>query len=94
MQQLIDICEKWSIKNGMNFNIDKCKIMPLNCAKKNIHFTIYNRPLEVVDKYKYLGILISRTRLTSLYNAHISHIIEKAESRVNCIKHFGFNMTA
>ena len=90
MQQLIHICGEWSIKNGMSFNIDKCKVMPLNCAKKNINLSIYNQPLEIVDSYKYLGILISRTRLTSLYSAHISRIIRKAEGRVNCIKHLGF----
>ena len=41
-------------------------------------------------KYKYLGITLSTTRLTSLITKHVSHVIEKAEKRVNCIRHFGF----
>ena len=74
----------------MSFNIDKCKIMPLNVSKKDIEFTLNGSPLEIVDTYKYLGVVLSRTRLTDLFSAHISHVIREAESRVNCTRHFGF----
>ena len=40
--------------------------------------------------YKYLGVVLSNTRLTSLYTQHFARVIEKAEKRVNCVRHFGF----
>ena len=33
---------------------------------------------------------MSNTRLTSLITEHVSHVIENATKRVNCIRHFGF----
>ena len=90
LQKLIDICSEWSKLNGMSFNIDKCKVMPLNSRKKQHIFTIDQKILEVVKEYKYLGIILSNSRLTSLISKHIAHIIEKADKRINCIKHLGF----
>ena len=90
LQRLIDICAAWSKINGMDFNTDKCKVMILNGKRKKIYFTLHHKILEVVNKYKYLGITLSNTRLTSLITKHVSHVIEKAEKRVNCIRHLGF----
>ena len=90
LQRLIDICAEWSKINGMEFNTDKCKVMILNGKRKNNYFTLHRKLLTIVNKYKYLGITLSNTRLTSLITKHVSHVIEKAEKRVNCIRHFGF----
>ena len=45
----------------------------------------------MVQVYKYLGGVISNTTLTSLFTRHISRAISKAEKRMNCIRHFGFD---
>ena len=74
----------------MDFNTDKCKFMILNGRRKNIYITLHHKILEVVIIYKYVGITLSNTRLTSLITKHVSHVIEKAEKCVNWIRHFGF----
>ena len=74
----------------MTFNIDKCKIMVLNRSVKGIEFKLGKKCLEIVKIYKYLGILFSITRLTSLYTQHFARLIEKVEKRINCVRHLGF----
>ena len=93
MQKLLNICFNWCTKNGMSFNIDKCKIMVLNKTSTGtgIEFKIGQNCLEIVKIYKYLGVVFSNTRLTSLYTQHFARVIEKAEKRVNCVRHFGFD---
>ena len=39
---------------------------------------------------KYLGIIFSRSRQTSLYGKHSTRVIERAETTVNLIRHMGF----
>ena len=90
LQRLIDICAELSRTNGMSFNTDKCKVMVLNGKRKNLRFTLHGLQLEIVQKYKYLGLLLTNTRLTSLITKHVEHVIGKAEKRVNCIRHYGF----
>ena len=90
LQKLIDISYAWSVRNGMEFNIDKCKVMILNSAKKDLDFRLSGIKLEFVDEYKYLGIMLSRKRLTNLIGHHVARAVEKARTRVNCIRHFGF----
>ena len=74
----------------MKFNTDKCKTLTLNTNSKNYQFSLGDVTLEMVKMYKYLGGVISTTRLTSLFTRHIALAIKKAEKRINCIKHFGF----
>ena len=90
LQAQIDICETWSKLNGMKFNVDKCKVLPLNMGLKGLQFNLDGKSIEIVTKTKYLGVLLSRSRLTSLYGKHIKEVLEKAEVRVNAIKHKGF----
>ena len=91
LQVLIDICGTWSINNGMSFNNDKCKILVLNASKKDHSFKLLGKEVEIVKMVKYLGVLLSRSRQTSLYTSHISKMIAKAETRVNSIRHMGFH---
>ena len=91
MQKLLNICNSWCSKNGMSFNIDKCKIMVLNKNSKGIEFKLGQTSLEIVKLYKYLRVVLSSTRLTSLYTHHFARVIEKAEKRINCVRHFGFD---
>ena len=90
LQEQIDICEKWSSENGMRFNTEKCKVMALNVRQKGLAFHISGETIEVVQKKKYLGIIFSRSRQTTLYGKHITKVLERAEARVNLIRHTGF----
>ena len=91
MQKLLNICNNWCSKNGMSFNISKCKIMVLNKSAMGVEFKLGQKSLEIVKIYKYLGVVFSSTRLTSLYTQHFVRVIEKAEKRFNCVRHFGFD---
>ena len=91
LQCLLDICFNWCSRNGMAFNNDKCKVMMLNSPRKDIKFMLGEAILEIITKYKYLGVVLSNKRLTSLYTHHFKLVIERAEKRLNCIRHFGFD---
>ena len=71
----------------MRFNASKCKIMTLNPRKPRVPFLLLGEVLESVNEYKYIGIKLSNKRQTSLITHHISDILQKAEKRVNCIRH-------
>ena len=66
LQLLIDKCECWAKKNLMEFNISKCKIMIFNRPALDLKFSIYDKELSVVNRYKYLGIEISNKNQTNL----------------------------
>ena len=67
--------------------------MPLNRSGNGLQFTLVNQKLDIVRSYNYkhLGVTFSTKRLTSLYSEHFSNTIEKAERRLQCIKHYGFH---
>ena len=91
LQDLINICGSWSKQNGMGFNIGKCKVLPLNVELKGLAFRLRGKSLKVVRWARYLGIIISRGRLTTLYGNHIKRVLEKAETRANAIRHLGYH---
>ena len=80
LQGLVKICEDWSKQNGMKFHPDKCKVLAVNVGVKGIAIKLSGKRLEIVDKVKYLGITLSRSRLTTLYGKHMEKILEKAEA--------------
>ena len=63
LQQDIDSIFDWVDKNYLQFNVQKCKFMHI--TRKTIysqpasHLTLYGQPLERVNTYKYLGLLLS-----------------------------------
>ena len=66
LQNLINVCENWSIQNGMRFKIDKCKVMTLNLKKPKVSFYLLGEEIKFVSEYKYLGVTFSNKRQTSL----------------------------
>ena len=72
LQMLINKCESWALENRMVFNTNKCKVMIFNRPSSNLHFTMYNEELSIVNNYKYLGIEISNKNPTNLYIEHFS----------------------
>ena len=61
----------------MDFNYSKCKVFAVNCPHQgsNLVFTINGVAIDVVKEYKYLGVIFSNRRLTTLYNKHFMEIL-------------------
>ena len=74
----------------MKFSIEKCKVLALNVGKKGLAIKLQGENIETVAQAKYLGITFSRNRLTTLYGKHMEKILEKAEPRLNVIRHMGY----
>ena len=63
LQNDLDIISKWCTDNRMQLNSDKCKIMHVTRSRSQIPTTYLlqgSHPLEVVDSYKYLGVIFSK----------------------------------
>ena len=86
LQQLINICQSWAIKNRMAFNISKCKVMIFNGAAKTDTFTLNNTVLEIVSTYRYLGVILTSKYVTNLFKAHFHLILQKAKTRSAAIR--------
>ena len=91
LQQLLDICSSWALKNQMTFKTSKCKVMILNETCSNVMFTLDNETLEIVPEYEYLGILITSKYVTNLFKSHFDFILKKAKTRVAAIRAYGFS---
>ena len=92
LQALINMCVNWSKENGMRFNSGKhkCIVLPLNTGLKGLAFNLDGVGIEIVSMARYLGVLLSRSRLTSLYGKHVAQVLEKADVRAKVIRHKGF----
>ena len=66
----------------MEFNSTKCKVMVFNVSSRGLSFKLNNISLEIVKRYKYLGITFSNRRLTSLYTEYFALMLEKARKRL------------
>ena len=69
MNEDLQLVQQWCSDNSLTINSKKTKVMGFSLINKNIHFKdicqfkLRNQSLEVVDKYKYLGIIMD-TQLT------------------------------
>ena len=91
LQKLLDICSSWALKNEMTFKTSKCKIMILNETNTSARFTLNNATLKIVQKYKYLGIVITSKYVTNLFKGHFEYILNKAKTKAAAIRAFGFS---
>ena len=63
LQNDLDIISKWYTDNWMQLNSNKCTIMHVTRSRSQIPTTNLlqgSHPLEVVDSYKYLGVIFSK----------------------------------
>ncbi len=61
LQSLLNILQNWCFKWRLAVNVDKTKIMHFrnkNMILTNVNFTINGQSLEIVEQYKYLGIIM------------------------------------
>ncbi|MCG8033764.1 MAG: reverse transcriptase family protein [Candidatus Thiodiazotropha taylori] len=72
-------CQEWKL----NINIEKTKILIFGARKRpSLQFNINNTNIEVVDKYKYLGIFFSQSG--SFLNAR-KHIVQQAKKAMTLL---------
>lgn len=76
---------QWCTNWQMSLNNSKCVYMCVTRKKKPLDFsyTINNHPLETVDEYKYLGVIIT-SKLT--WNSHVAWIVQKAMVKLWILK--------
>jgi len=85
VQNDIDKLYEWSKLWKLDFNISKCKIIPMSLKKNPDKFvyTINNNPIDEVKEHPYLGITINH-KLT--WSNHVSDITTKATRVLNVIR--------
>ena len=82
-QRDLDSLHWWSVRNFMNFNVKKCKIMEITKKIQPLtsSFLLENSELEDVKEFQDLGII---TNYHLSWNPHIDHVVSKA-NRMFCL---------
>ena len=79
LQTAISLIERWSASNFLNFNTTKCKYMvisrKLTRTSPPAQLQLLGQPLQMVESYKYLGLLLSSNMS---WSPHIESIYSKA----------------
>ena len=76
LQKALDAIHSWSDNNGISVNLTKSKAMRFSQGgrRPNITFTYSNDPIEFVNSYNYLGVILQPTLCLT------KHIQAKANS--------------
>ena len=84
IQRDIHRISQWTDENMLSFNSTKCKCMLLSNKRNTSHsiITLNNQPLEYVNQYKYLGVIVSQNLC---WSHHIQHICCKARKVLGII---------
>ena len=90
LQLLINACYSHSLDHGYSFAPEKCKVMKLH-VPKNTDSKIYMgaHTLEVVDSYKYLGIVFESAHQN--YKIYLDSIIQKIATRSMQLRAIGLD---
>ena len=100
LQKLIEICESWSIENGLEFAPSKCKVVvfhPSKCSKKqkSFRFVLNGISLEKVKTFEYLGLTLESSGSICgpgrTYKKHFELQMQKAEKRLGAVRLLGFH---
>ena len=84
-QEDLDNLHQWSLRNFMDFNVKKCKIMRITKKKQSFisNFLLHNSLLEEVSEFRDLGIT---TDQHLCWNLHIDKVVAKANRMLGLIK--------
>jgi hypothetical protein len=88
MQQLLLICERWSIQVGMRFAPTKCSLIS---SKDESHLKIYNQPLPCSPEEKYLGININEAGIN--FTKLAKERTDKAKGIIATLRTLGMNFS-
>ena len=91
LQELINVCERWAVRNSMAFKTSKCEVMVFNGAPKTDTFTLNGDRLKIVDCYKYLGVNLTSKYVTNLFRTHFSDVIGRTKIKAAIISKQGFH---
>lgn len=94
LQNDVSHIQSWSSFNALTFNSSKCKQMLLSRKRKPtvcIPMVLNGQPLQIVNSYKYLGIIISSDLR---WSTHIQYICNKAKKMLGILyRQFSVNST-
>ena len=84
-QEDLDYLHRWSLRNFMDFNVRKCKIMRITKKKQPFisNYFLDNSVLEEVNEYRDLGIT---TDQHLHWNLHIDKVVAEANRMLGLIK--------
>ena len=98
LQKLLDVLYKWCTKWRLSINVDKTKVMHFRIKgteKTEFPFNINHVGLEIVESYKYLGILLEEhldfTRTAELLACAAGRALGTIINKVKSIKDVGYN---
>ena len=83
MQRLLDICQKWSFKYNIVFNLKKCFVLS---KEKESNLILYNKRMQTAEFEKYLGVSTSNKGIA--WTNFVKQRVEKATNLLNfcCLK--------
>ena len=84
LQEDLNALYDWSIKWGMEFNVEKCKVLRVvrTCTIYDRQYTLGSSHLSVVQSEKDLGVWISDTLN---WNIHTDNIVAKAQKMLGLL---------
>ena len=87
LQEDINRLSKWVDANHLSFNVQKCKVMKVTRKRTGVcppTLQLCGQPLQEVDSYKYLEVLLSSDRS---WTQHIESLSSKARKLTGLIYH-------
>ena len=85
----MDICSEWSIEVGITFAPKKCGSIFKNIREPTI-LSLYDEPLEIIDSYKYLGIIVDKSGINWKKSMDIR--VAAATKKINWMCRMGMNI--
>ena len=76
LQKMLDIVKRYSQKFRFRFNQDKSNVMIFGRRDKNQKFRLGESELQIVESYKYLGLVLDRK---FSFKTHLGKILDKAK---------------
>ncbi len=98
LQQMISVMQQWCRKWRMNVNVKKTKVVhfrPKGCDKTDFVFKYGTDNIDVVDNYKYLGLILDEyldyvVTSTTLANS-AGRALGSIQNKFNSLKGLGFD---
>lgn len=91
LQELLRICEAWSLDSGMQFQPLKCVALEDSNQPQDPPLEIYGTPLATSEEVSYLGIPFSTSGI--LFEKNFLARSEKARSTAAALNRMGMNLT-